>query len=245
MKAPKRDLRYGTELDDEVEMEEDDEGDEEDSDPEDGSFHLHFGKLSMGDKSTTGTSSKKHQFPENFEDLHLKSSTGEHIVPWEHLSEFMTTDLGRILTPSRAFRKMRFELSLDPLHFVTYPIHIREDGLWNKKAKKSKKAKKGSVGSGEEKFGESQIQGDSKGKGKGKAPDSDDGDDHGGMTMFNVVFILNAPAEEEDERIQEIYEPVIKQFNKALNHAQASSNYVWKESEMILSMKEKGREEFE
>jgi hypothetical protein len=63
------------------------------------------------------------------------------------------------------------------------------------------------------------------------------------MTMFNVVFILSVAKDEADERIAEVYEHVIKKFNKALKHAQASSNYVWKESEMILGMKEKAREE--
>jgi len=63
------------------------------------------------------------------------------------------------------------------------------------------------------------------------------------MTMFNVVFILDAGKEGAEARISEMYEHIIKKFNKALNHAQACSNYVWKESELILSMKEKAKEE--
>jgi hypothetical protein len=62
------------------------------------------------------------------------------------------------------------------------------------------------------------------------------------MTMFNVVFVLNLPKHDADGRIL-IYEHVIKKFNKALKHAQAQENFVWKQSEMILSMKEKAREE--
>jgi hypothetical protein len=58
-----------------------------------------------------------------------------------------------------------------------------------------------------------------------------------------VVFMVNVAREEEDARVQEVYEHVVKKFNKALNHAQASDNYVWKESEMILGMKDKAREE--
>ena len=86
---------------------------------------------------------------------------------------------------------------------------------------------------------------DDNGSGKAKTDDgnSEDGNDHGGMTMFNAVFVLNVPKDEEDDRILDIYEYVIKKFNKVLKHAQAQSNYVWKESEMILSMKEKAREE--
>ncbi len=40
-----------------------------------------------------------------------------------------------------------------------------------------------------------------------------------------------------------MHEHVIKKLNKAMKHAQATANYVWKESEMILLMKEKAREE--
>ncbi|KAL3420718.1 Nitrogen permease regulator 3 [Phlyctema vagabunda] len=78
-------------------------------------------------------------------------------------------------------------------------------------------------------------------------PKSDDDDDSGGMTMFNAVFVLHIPEDGTDdhtfERLQEVYENVAKDFNKALKHAQAQSNYVWKESELILGMKEKARDE--
>lgn len=177
---------------------------------------------------------------------HFDSANGEHVVPWEHLFNFPTTDLESILTPSRAYHKRKFELSLDPLYFVSYPMHIRPDGLWKKRRfKKSKKSKvalsdsvvlvKDDVADGEN--------GDKSGNATPAELNPDEGEDHGGMTMFNVVFVLNLPKDEADERIVNIYEHVIKQFNKALSHGQATANYVWKESEMILSMKEKAREE--
>lgn len=240
-KAPRRETRFGTELIEEPDAEENIDGSDgtDDSDLEDGGYDIHqrIGKLNLNAK----TSQNKHQLDDDLEDDdHFDSPQGEHIVPWEHLGEFLTTDLESILTPSRAFHKKKFELSLDPLNFVSYPMHIREDGLWKKKkAKKPKKVKKDESGTAEGKSEESEKQD----KDKGTAADSEDGDDHGGMTMFNVVFVLNVPKYEEDERIQDIYEHVIKKFNKALNHAQASSNYVWKESERILSMKDKAREE--
>ncbi|KAF4633578.1 hypothetical protein G7Y89_g4537 [Cudoniella acicularis] len=240
-KPPEREPRYSTELDTEPSIEED-EDDSDDSDLEENLYSSlpALGKLDLNESD--GRPSKKHQKSSHAEppigDDHYDEK-GEHVVPWEHLFEFPTADLESILTPSRAFHKKKFELSLDPLTFVTYPIHIREDGQWKKKkSKKSKKVKKESdeaTGSGE---------GKSEGGAKNSSGDaSEDGDDHGGMTMFNVVFILNLPKEEEDERIAEIYEHIIKKLNKALKHAQASSNYVWKESEMMLLMKEKAREE--
>ncbi|TVY48284.1 Nitrogen permease regulator [Lachnellula occidentalis] len=238
-KAAERELRFGTELDPEAVEEDDLENDSDDSDVEESDYSALPAMSTLNITEKMGSQKKKldHEDQPKGDD-HFDDEDGEHVVPWEHVFEFPTTDLESILTPSRAFHKKKFELSLDPLRFVTYPMHIREDGTWKKKKKtrKSKKSKK--EGSDPE--------------GSGEKPDevkkptdnsSEDGDDSGGMTMFNVVFILNLPKEEQDQRIHEIYEHIIKKFNKALKHAQASSNFVWKESEMILTMKEKAREE--
>lgn len=248
--ASQREVRYGTELD-QSKMEEKSEETDESSDGsylEDGGYQLHqtFGKLDLNEKVNNKGKARHVDIIEG--DDHFDLPTGEHIVPWENLGEFSTRDLESILTPSRAFHKKKFELSLDPLYFVSYPIHVREDGLWkkkkHKKVKKSKEGAEGETASGDGKSIHSDKKDDnSNGKAKADDENSEDGDDHGGMTMFNVVFVLNIPKDEEDERIQDIYEHVIKKLNKALKHAQAQSNYVWRESEMILSMKEKAREE--
>jgi nitrogen permease regulator 3-like protein len=242
--ASQEERLYGTELD---ESESEDDTEEElhsnDSDLEDGGYSLpHRGKAEKeGKPKQSHVAELKLE-----EDEHYDKPNGEHVVPWEHLFDFDTTDLESILTPSRAYHKKKFELSLDPLIFVTYPIHIREDGLWKKK--KPKKAKKpktegseAGMGSTEKKSIEDEMKDVTISEKPGNT--SEDGEDHGGMTMFNTVFILNTRKGEAKERIKDIYEHVIKKFNKALKHAQASANYVWKESEMILSMKEKAKEE--
>jgi hypothetical protein len=234
---------YGTELDEEPVNYMEDELDSDDSDLEDGGYSLPSRSKIEKDKPARHSHVTGHEFEG---DDHYDKANGEHFVPWEHLFEFDTTDLESILTPSRAYHKKKFELSLDPLVFVTYPIHIREDGLWKKrKPKKVKRSKPGEVeagaGSAEPKSIEEEMKDVSLGEKPGNT--SEDGDDLGGMTMFNAVFILNVRKGETKERIKDIYEHVIKRFNKALKHAQASANYVWKESEMIISMKEKAKEE--
>ncbi|TVY83383.1 Nitrogen permease regulator, partial [Lachnellula suecica] len=236
-KAAERELRFGTELDTEFVEENDVYDGSDDSELEDNGFSAlpALGKLNIAEKVESKKSKPDLEDPPRGDD-HFDNENGEHVVPWEHVFEFPTTDLESILTPSRAFHKKKFELSLDPLHFVTYPMHIREDGTWKKKKTKKAKRSKGEAndqeGAGEKVDEATKVNGNA----------SEDGDD-GGMTMFNVVFILNLPQEEQDLRIQEIYVHIIKKFNKAMKHAQASSNFIWKESEMILSMKERAREE--
>ncbi|KAG9232175.1 nitrogen permease regulator of amino acid transport activity 3-domain-containing protein [Amylocarpus encephaloides] len=232
-KSAVREARFGTELDTEPIEPENEDCYYEDSDPEDSHVFIGqtFGKLNLSAETTAkgDTTSKKSNHVEVQEGPgHYMNKKGEDVAPWDHLWEFPTADLESILTPSRAFHKKKFALSLDPMNFITYPIHIREDGFWKKrKTKKSKKSKKE----------------DGEAEARSKANGTSDDGDEGAMTMFNVVFMLNLPKEEADSRIMEIYDHVIKKFNKALNHAQASSNYVWKESEMILAMKDKAREE--
>ena len=240
-----REARFGTELDQsELDEKVDDEGDSDDSDLEDGGYQIYqaMGKLDLNSKVNKRNPSHVERLED---DDHYDSPNGEQVVPWEHLFEFSTKDLESILTPSRAYHKKKFELTLDPLHFVAYPMHIREDGLWKKK--KPKKVKKAKKDNSEESLVEGRsVKGEEKddsSKAKAIETTSEDGDDRGGMTMFNVVFILNVPKDEADQRILEIYEHVIKKFNKALKHAQAQNNYVWKESELILSMMEKARED--
>ncbi|RFU35358.1 hypothetical protein B7463_g1013, partial [Scytalidium lignicola] len=248
--ASQREPRYGTELDQsELEEKQDLDGYSSDSDPDDGGFQIHksLGKLNFGEKN----GKRKSHTPDLLEgDDHYDLPNGEQVVPWEHLLEFSTQDLESILTPSRDYHKRKFELSLDPFYFISYPMHIREDGLWKKKrSNKNKKASQGDINPGTTLLDESvSIEAETETEPEPAKPatgdtTSEDGEDHGSMTMFNVVFVLNVPKEEEDGRILDIYEYVIKKFSKALKHTQAQSNYVLKESEMILAMKEKSREE--
>ena len=238
--ASQRELRFGTDIDP-IEVDESFTGDYggDDSDFEDGRYHAHQASPDheRGREEKRNRDRVSHGPRDLFDgDNHFDAPSGEQIVPWEHLGEYSTKDLESILTPLRAFHKKRFELSLDHLNFLACPMHIREDGLWKKKRpKKDKRAKK--------KENEPVIADQDGNKTQAAAPRSDEEDDSGGLTMFNVVFMLNAPKDEEDERLSELFEHVVELFNKALKHAQANSNYVWKESEMILSMKEKAREE--
>lgn len=72
------------------------------------------------------------------QDDHIITDSGTQIVPWEHVAGYPTKDLEMILTPGRAYHKSLFQISLDPLYFVSYPIHKPENGIWKKKSKKQR-----------------------------------------------------------------------------------------------------------
>ncbi|RDW71983.1 UPF0171-domain-containing protein [Coleophoma crateriformis] len=228
--------------------------DEDTSDSElgdDAGYQKHGKTVARLDNPKASKRRSDHVGPLDSDD-HYDGLEGEQVVPWETVFDLPTKDLESILTPQRSFHKKRFELHLDPLYFVSYPVHLREDGTW-KKQRKSKKDKQAKNQPLEDNRDEDDIDPLDPGpqqdleKSVLLKPLSDDDDDHGGMTMFNAVFVLSIPEDGTDEhtfqRIHEVYDNVVKDFNKALKHAQAQCDYVWKESELIMSMKEKAREE--
>lgn len=191
---------------------------------------------------------------------------GGLVVPWEYLDAFRMRDLASILTPARPFHKKCFELTLDPLTFVSYPMHVREDGRWKKKRRdRRSKRKKEDV---EEAIIDEDVKVEERSKSVVEQMKMEDSheiespgveeihkriamprgqsfhseDNEGGMTMFNLVFIMNPKKTEAPAKVADMFEHVAKDINKALRYAQNYSNYVWKESDMILNLKEKAKD---
>lgn len=255
---------YGTELDPTGPEDNADMSNDEDDDVENAmGYELGNGMegLSLGKKERHVNSRAPWEGDECFESL-----DGGLVVPWEYLDAFRTSDLASILTPARPFHKKCFELTLDPLTFVTYPMHIREDGRW-KKRKRDRRSKKRREES------ESAIADDVDTEKGGPTPATatvemeeydnitspgveeihkriamprglsfHSEDNEGGMTMFNLVFIMNPKKTEAPAKVSDMFEHVAKDVNKALRYAQNYSNYVWKESDLILNLKEKAKD---
>lgn len=57
---------------------------------------------------------------------------------WENVLGFSTDGLEKMLSPSPDLRKKKFEIMLDELVFLGYPVFVREDGAWRKKKRGSK-----------------------------------------------------------------------------------------------------------
>ncbi|KAH7160184.1 nitrogen permease regulator of amino acid transport activity 3-domain-containing protein [Dactylonectria estremocensis] len=179
---------------------------------------------------------------------HYFTESGTQIVPWERVAGFPSRDLAGILTPARSYHKRLFQLSLDPLYCVSYPIHVPENGKW-KKAKKTTKSSKRSAYT-DDLTASQEHDGSANGKAAAEQPVKDkdgkkdeDDEKRSSMTMFNLVFILNPKSNEVKEVVDAVYDHLIKKVSKAFKYSQQHSEFVWKESKRILVAKDKAREE--
>ena len=193
------------------------------------------------------------------QDDHVVTESGTQVVPWEHVAGFPTKDLENILTPARAYHKRLFQVSLDPLYCVSYPIHVPVNGVWKKKKSreksKSKKREEGSVSAAAADPEETPQSGDNPISDADQievrdmakpavGKNGDEGEDKkSSMTMFNLVFFLNPTKHESKDLVDVLYSQIIKKVNKAYKYCQQRSDFVWKESKRILALKDKAREE--
>ncbi|KAL4879486.1 nitrogen permease regulator of amino acid transport activity 3-domain-containing protein [Aspergillus karnatakaensis] len=190
-------------------------------------------------------------------------------VPIESILGLPVDVWEKLLSPSPSWHKRRFEVGINDLAFVGWPVFIREDGGWRKQRRKKKKRKQraewegGDIGHNDTADDSQEDGGDtiaastetlspvtaknprasvSSMRSSKIASESLDSDDKDSMTMFNVVFVMDPPLLEYSMRVREIYDNIIKKFTKALKWEQARTNYVWRESQHILHIKEKAKE---
>ncbi|KAK3330339.1 nitrogen permease regulator of amino acid transport activity 3-domain-containing protein [Apodospora peruviana] len=191
----------------------------------------------------------------NHED-HLVTESGTQVVPWEYVAGFPTKDLENILTPARAYHKKLFQISLDPLLCVSYPVHVPENGVWRNKKKQQQQAPRkedadaAAATDADASFRPAdrrasdvdQIEARDIAKAAVKTVEETE-DKKSSMTMFNLVFILNPKKHEAKDLVDVMFFHIIKKINKAYKYCQQRSDFVWKESKRILALKDKARED--
>ncbi|KAK0672835.1 nitrogen permease regulator of amino acid transport activity 3-domain-containing protein [Cercophora samala] len=195
----------------------------------------------------------------NYDD-HIFTESGTQLVPWEYVAGYPTKDLENLLTPNRAYHKRLFQVSLDNVYCVSYPIYVPENGMWQKKKKKKKQDQEqhqGEAGLGPKdddalptetdtgfKSGDrAATDGEPFGAGDAEGKEKGDKEKKASMTMFNLVFFLRPKKHEAKDLVDIMYTNIIKKINKAYKYCQERSDFVWKESKKILTLKDKGREE--
>ena len=62
--------------------------------------------------------------------------------PWENVFGLKTTFLASLLAPKASMCRTKFELSIDDLVFLGYPVQIRPDGTWKKQRRRRNKVLK-------------------------------------------------------------------------------------------------------
>ncbi|EQK97845.1 UPF0171 domain protein [Ophiocordyceps sinensis CO18] len=206
-------------------------------------------RLSLHAKRDAGASDPPSTHRHHDDHHHLMAESASRAVPWEHLAGFPTRDLAGILTPARSYHKSLFQLSLDPLLCISYPIHVPDNGKW-KRPKRADKARTSSAASKQPDDHvyphETEVPPPTPKPSDVKdAPKKEEADDEkrSSMTMFNLVFILNPKKNEVKDLVDVLYGNIVKKVNKAYKYSQQHSDFIWKESKRILAAKDKARED--
>ena len=58
--------------------------------------------------------------------------------PWENVFGFKTSFLASLLVPKTSMCRTKFEMTIDDLVFLGYPVNIRSDGTWKKQRKRKR-----------------------------------------------------------------------------------------------------------
>lgn len=158
-------------------------------------------------------------------DDHIATDSGTQVAPWEYVAGVPTKALEGILTPPRAFHKKRFQILLDSVYYVSYPIHVPTSGFWDREKRRKGRARP-------------PADGDAKGDAKETAKE----DKVSSMTMFNLVFIFNPRQHEANDLLDVMYTNVIREVNKVYKYCQESGDFVWQECKKIIQLKDVARE---
>ncbi len=143
-----------------------------------------------------------------------------------------------LLSPHRTWNKRKFELSINDLTFIGRPVFAKQDGSWQRQ-KKSRKVKH-RPGTPE---AEQTTEDDEADKTASPADNIDRQDSafttKSELTMFHVVFVMNPPPLDHAYRVKELYDNVVKKFSRALKWVQVHNDYVWQQTDALLTQGQK------
>ncbi|ERT01259.1 uncharacterized protein SPSK_07060 [Sporothrix schenckii 1099-18] len=178
-------------------------------------------------------------------DDHLVADNGTQFVPWEYVVGLPTKALEGILTPPRAFHKKRFQMSLDSVTYISYPVHVPSNGVWarrrNATDKNNSKAKDKAASTRGASTGRA---GETSAGGAASATQGKDKEEKvSSMTMFTLVFIMSPKRHEANELLDTMYTHVVREVNKVYKYCQESGDFIWQECKKIIQLKDHARED--
>ncbi|KAK5074306.1 Nitrogen permease regulator 3 [Lithohypha guttulata] len=208
--------------------------------------HLHETDEDLSDDSYSWSSDDgdldpfDRDFSKNTSNTHHTSgiqSDGTRTEP-KQLLGLAEDGLISLLTPDRSWNKKKFELSINDLTFVGRPVFARQNGSWRRQ-KDVDKSQQNLSRLETEQSTDNEAEHDetdgSEGTDKVKAVPTHTKSE---LTMFHIVFVMDPPPLEHSHRLKEMYDNVVKKFSKALKWVQAHHNYVWNQTELLLSKRQ-------
>ncbi|CAK7267983.1 Nitrogen permease regulator 3 [Sporothrix epigloea] len=197
-------------------------------------------------------------------DDHLVTDSGTQFVPWEYVAGLPTKALESILTPPRSFHKKRFQISLDSVTYISYPIHVPASGFWARAGTARTNKGKGKARADAVKpqdcpdaaaafppVGDEQRETDRRGekttdgekdRERDKDKEKEKDDKVSSMNMFSLVFIMSPKRHEATELLDLMYHHIVREVNKVYKYCQESGDFVWQESKKIIQLKDRARD---
>lgn len=186
-----------------------------------------------------------------------KSRGNQGLRPWESVFGFDTISLASIFSPGKeAMYRTKFELGIEELVFLGYPLCADSEGSWTEQKKRTFEGKSdapvkeggtldGNLNDLLEEYSKMRVEDErtpeekeAAAKSAGKQPKK-----ISRLKMFHVVFVLNPPGLEYQTRVQEMFDYVVTEFSTALREEQERSDYVYKQAEMIIQMRDKASQD--
>lgn len=167
-------------------------------------------------------------------------NVGNSPPDWEYFFGKRTYIWEKLLSPSESFNKQKFELQLNDMAFVGWPVFRKPNGTWSRGRRKTHDKQNRGSPDAPGKVSELSVLASRDTATDALASESERDEDI--MTMFNVVFVLNPPHLEHHLRVKEQYHNIVKKFGKGLQSEQARAEYVWEQAKVISQVKEKARE---
>jgi hypothetical protein len=155
------------------------DNDEDDDDIENLDVDVLDLNSSPADKPTPVITTNNAAHDRNTSNTRRENSTADKrdTCEWEKLLGYPVEGLEMMLSPPSSMHKKRFEVMLDDLVFLGYPIFVRDDGTWKKKKNKRRAATHDGKSSQEGHDAEDEDANDS-----GSDNENDDDDDEEGDT---------------------------------------------------------------
>lgn len=194
-----------------------------------------------------------------FEKFQMNSEyfTEENYQDIDKIFGFNTEFVAEFCSPDRELCNVRFELTIDQLCFLGFPVHSDSNGKWRKSKHKRHTSKKSSnssrrrhsISSARSSISratdrdndelDTDLQSISHSTSNKEELENDEKNDlDKNMNMFHVCFILNPPLIEYNKRIDDMYQYVVAKLSLLLRYVQSKSNYVSRECSIILKERE-------